>query len=190
MIDHDRFAKLRLRHIISRDVLDAAPYLTEAPDEGPNDFDESYMGGSWSSEVINGVSFWYPKRSKGSLGLVQVSAGPQAEAVTAGPFVATAWAANANPVLAALEAGVQIGASLDAFRALAAGEVQVTDLGDGARQFVSLVSRSPDLYHLHGIVHESEGLIYLEVRRPDLIRRNEHEKGSYDECFGFLFDEG
>jgi hypothetical protein len=43
---------------------------------------------------------------------------------------------------------------------------------------------------VHGIVHNQEGLLHLEIRRPDLIRANESESGTYDECFSSLFDEG
>jgi hypothetical protein len=39
-------------------------------------------------------------------------------------------------------------------------------------------------------VHATEGLLSFAVRRPDLIRANESDKGGYDEWFGPLFDEG
>ncbi len=45
---------------------------------------------------------------------------------------------------------------------------------------------------MQGIVHRHEGLLHVEVRRPDLIRANQHDpdEGGYDLCFGGMFDEG
>jgi hypothetical protein len=42
---------------------------------------------------------------------------------------------------------------------------------------------------MQAVVHATEGLLSLAVRRPDLIRVKESEQGGYDECFGWLFEE-
>ena len=73
---------------------------------------------------------------------------------------------------------------------MAAGSIRRGDFGDVARRFISFAVRAPDLYHVQGVVHDKEGLLHLEIRRPDLVRANAYEKGGYDECFGGLFDEG
>ena len=55
MIGHDRFSALRLRYMFPPETLDAARFYIKVPDEGADDFDESCMGRSWCSEVIDGV---------------------------------------------------------------------------------------------------------------------------------------
>jgi hypothetical protein len=193
VIGHDRVSTLRLRHLFPAEVLDHARFYVEVPDEeGPGNFAESYRGGSWRSEVIDGVSFWYPKLSRRQVGIMQISGGPMVQGSPepfTGPLVDAGWAKNANAVLKTLEINLHIGDALASVHAHAAGQVRVTRLTDGARQFVSLSCRAPDVYHLHGIVHDRAGLILLEIRRPDLIRKNEFEKGCYDQFDGVMFDE-
>ena len=93
-------------------------------------------------------------------------------------------------MLAALDLALRIGDAEEAVRPLAAGSIRRTDFSDGARRFLSFAFRAPGLYHMQTIVHEREGLLCLEIRRPDLIRANEYDKGGYDLCFAGLFDEG
>lgn len=198
MIGHDGFSAVRLRRIFSADVLEAARLYNAAPDEGPRFFDESYMGGSWGSEEIDGASLWFPKRRRSQVGIIKAWGGPCPDATAvegrpqpfAGPFLGAAWTANADRLLAALEIGLPVGGREEAVAPLAAGRVLRADFGDGARRFVSFAIRAPDLYHVHSIFHDKEGLLCLEIRRPDLIRVNEYDKGGYDSCFAGLYDEG
>jgi hypothetical protein len=198
MIGHDRFSALRLRHIFPQDVLDAARGYFAAPDEGPRFCDESYMGGSWGSEEIDGASLWFPKRRRGQVGIVKASGGPYPDATAVagrpqpfyGPFLDPAWLSNADRLLAALEIGLRIGGREEAVAPLAAGHLRRADFSDGARRFLSFALRAPDPYHVQTIFHDKEGLLYLEIRRPDLLRLNEYDKGGYDSCFAGLYDEG
>jgi hypothetical protein len=147
VIGHDRVSTLRLRHLFPAEVLDHARFYVEVPDEeGPGNFAESYRGGSWRSEVIDGVSFWYPKLSRRQVGIMQISGGPMVQGSPepfTGPLVDAGWAKNANAVLKTLEINLHIGDALASVHAHAAGQVRVTRLTDGARQFVSLSCRAP-----------------------------------------------
>jgi hypothetical protein len=109
--------------------------------------------------------------------------------------------ANANRVLEALELPIRMGCDEAAVRSLAAGQVNAApypdewynhqkDVAKGTVTSLSFACRAPSVYHIQSVVHASEGLLSFAVRRPDLIRANEFEEGTYDECFGWLFDEG
>jgi hypothetical protein len=127
MLGYDRFSVLRLRHIFPPTVLATARFYLEAPDEGPDSFDEEYMGGLWSSEVIDGVSLWFPEVARSQVAILQVSGGPRPDAVSvgrqpfAGPFLDPTWTANANQALAALSLALRIGDAEKAMEPLAAG---------------------------------------------------------------------
>jgi hypothetical protein len=59
----------------------------------------------------------------------------------------------------------------------------------GTVSSLSFACRAPDIYHVRAVVHSSEGLLKLEVRRPDVVRGNDAE-GAYDECNEGMYDEG
>src|SRR5262249_49982796 len=114
-------------------------------------------------------------------------------------FVPT-WTANVNRVLEALDLPFRLGARREAVEALAAGRVQASGYPDewyerregaarGTLTSLCFASSGPSVYHMLAVVHATEGLLSFAARRPDLIRANESEKGGYDECFGWLFDE-
>jgi hypothetical protein len=198
MIGYDRFSSLRLRRIFPPDVLQAARFYFEAPDKGPDDFDDEYMGGSWASEIIDGVTLWLPKRRGSQVGIVHLQGGPYPDATAVrdrpqpftGPFLEPTWTANANRMLGALDLPFHIGDGEESLQPMAAASTRRAEMSDSARRFVSFAIRSPDLYHAHAIVHDREGLLSVEIRRPDLIRINEYDKGGYELCFGGMFDEG
>jgi hypothetical protein len=201
MIGYDRFSALRLRHLFPPAVLEAFRFYTAAPDEGPESlFDDEYMGGSWFTERIDGVTLWLSERRGSQVGIVQVSGGPYPNAAAVagypepftGPFLDPTWTANANQALAALDLGLRIGDPEEAVWPIRAGSTRRADFRDGARQFVNFALHAPDLYHVQGICHRQEGLLHLEILRPDLIRANQHDpdEGGYDLCFGGMFDEG
>jgi hypothetical protein len=108
--------------------------------------------------------------------------------------------ANANRVLEALDLPFRLGSERAALVKPAAGKVLSSDYPDqfyesykdvakGTRSTCNFACRAPDLYHIPAIVYATEGLMKLDIRRPDLIREND-EEGSYDACFGGLFNEG
>jgi hypothetical protein len=94
------------------------------------------------------------------------------------------WAANASRALAVPDLPIRMGSPGAAVRALAAGVVQSFGFPDGwysvcpavakgALRWLSFACRAPDLYHLKAAVHSAEGLLGLEVRRPDVVRSND-----------------
>lgn len=196
MLGYDRFSALRLRYILPPAVINAARFYTAAPDEGPDYFDLEYMGGSWFDEAIDGATLLLPSECPSLVGIIQISGGPYVNTTVVrgqpftGPFLESNWAGNANQALEALDLALRVGAPEGALQELAAGTVRRFEFPDRARQFVSFALRAPDLYHIHGVVHRQEGLLYLEIRRPDLIRVNEYEKGDYDQFLTDVFDEG
>jgi hypothetical protein len=42
---------------------------------------------------------------------------------------------------------------------------------------------------MQAVVHTAEGLLKLEIRRPDVLRANDSE-GAYDACNEGMYDEG
>jgi hypothetical protein len=205
MIDYDRFGALRLARIFPADYLESCVYYTAFKPNG--DFDTSYQGGQWHEELIDGVQFFYPARVGGELGIIELwGAGcVMAAAVTDRPdplpaLFVPSWTANTNRVLGALELPIRIGSDEAAVRSLAAGQVHAAafpeewykarmDVARGTVTSLSFACRAPRDYHVQAVVHATEGLLSFAIRRPDLIRANEFEKGAYDECFGWLFGE-
>jgi hypothetical protein len=104
------------------------------------------------------------------------------------------WAANADRVLKALALPVRMGSDERAVRALAAGRVlsfdyPVKGLKKGSVHSLKFACRAPDVYHLSAVVHAAKGLLRLEIRCPDLVRRNDSD-GGYDSFSSGLHDEG
>jgi hypothetical protein len=198
MLDHATFSALRLGRVFPAAVLDDYPFYTALRPGGS--FDTEYMGGQWHEELIDGVQFFYPRRAADKLGMVElwgsgcVAAAARDKPAAADAAPVPAWVANADRVLAALDLPVRMGADEAAVRALAAGRVQGFDYPAGAEpkgtiRSLSFAVRAPDAYHVAAVVHAANGLLKLEIRRPDLVRRNDPE-GAYDACFAALHDEG
>jgi hypothetical protein len=203
LLDHTALSAIRLSRLFARDFLEAYPWYAEAG----NSFDEEYLGGQWDDEVIDGVKLLFPEAGKGRLGIVEVWGCPHLAAAAfrdrpgAGDgWLMSSWSANANRVLEAVGCPVRLGAAQAAVEALACGRVVRSDYpaqwyqavrlpADGSVKSLSFACRAPDLYHVSAVVHATEGLLQIEIRRPDLVRANDRE-GAYDSCFGWLFDEG
>jgi hypothetical protein len=205
MLDHKAFSDLRLGKIFPPAELDEHPFYSEVkPNRG---FDTEYLGGQWHEELIDGVQFFYPAAAGTKLGVVElwaagcvVSAAVRDKPVSRSADVAPAWAANANRVMEALELPIRMESDEAAVRSLAVANVLSNDYPDewyqsvdrvarGTVRALSFAHRSPSLYHVEAIVHSTNGLLKLVIRRPDLVRKNDSE-GAYDECFGWLYDEG
>jgi hypothetical protein len=161
--------------------------------------------------MIDGVTLWFPERDGDKVAIVEVSAGQYVSSIAEegkpAPDMGSnpAWVTNANRVLEALGLP-RMGDSEAAVRSLAAGRVWSHPIPDtvakgtvtlphgdprlkGARSSLFFVTRDPDLYHLAATVHASEGLLKLEIRRPDLIRRNDLEgDDAYEMLLGFQYD--
>jgi hypothetical protein len=205
MLGYDRFGALRLARVFPAEYLQSCTYYV-AVKPGAS-FDTSYQGGQWHEELIDGVQFFYPARAAEELGIVELwGAGcAMAAAVADRPnplpaMFVPSWTANANRVLEALELPIRMGSDEAAVRALAAGPVHAAAYPDewyksckqvarGTVTSLSFACCAPNIYHMQAVAHASEGLLSFAVRRPDLIRANEFEEGTYDECFGWLFDE-
>jgi hypothetical protein len=203
MLDHDTFSALRLGRVFAAEFLDGYPWYSAAD----SSYDTEYLGGRWDDELIDGVVFWYPAAGRGQLGIVDVwgcphlAAGPVRDRPERGAaWLVPAWSANADRALEAIGAPVRLGAPEAAVVAPAAGDVvrsayppewyrAVGLPADGSLTSLSLAWRTPHLYHVSAVVHSTAGLLKLEVRRPDLVRKNDAD-GNYDACFGDLFDEG
>ncbi len=205
MIDHARFSALRLSRLFPRDVLQAYRFYIEVDPDG--DFDEEYMGGQWHQELIDGVEFFYPRRAGDKLGVARLWAAGcvVAAAVCERPpsnsaEPVPAWRHNADRVLEALALPFRMGADEAVVCSLAAGKVLSHAFPDewyalypavakGTLRSLLFACRAPDVYHVDAVVHATEGLLKLDVRRPDLVRANDAD-GGYDLCFAGLYDEG
>ncbi len=205
MIDHATFSGLRASRIFPAEMLGTYQWYIEVDPDG--DFDTEYLGGQWHEELIDGVQFFYPASDGKQLGVIELwgSGCVQPAVVRDKPESKSArlvptWAANANRVLEALELPVRMGSQRGALVKLAAGNVLSSDYPDefygsykdvakGTLSTCNFACRAPAVYHIQAIVHTTEGLMKLDIRRPDLIRRNDRD-GGYDACFGDLFDEG
>jgi hypothetical protein len=206
MVDYDRFAALCLSSIFPAQYLESYPYYVAAKPGGG--FDTEYQGGQWHEELIDGVQFFYPAMAGNKLGIIELwGAGcTMAAAVrdrpdAVPPFFVPGWTANVNRVLEALELPIRMGFDEVAVRSLAGGRVHASaypnewydsrkDVTRGTLTALSFACRAPSVYHMQAVVHATEGLLSFAVRRPDLIRANESDKGGYDRCFGWLFGEG
>jgi hypothetical protein len=205
MLDHDRFAALRLSRLFPAEHLELYPYYVAVKPSG--DFATEYQGGQWHEELIDGVQLFYPARAGDKLGIVELwGAGCVMAAAVRDrpnplpPLLVPSWTANGNRVLEALELPLRLGSDEAAVRSLAAGQVHASaypkewydsykDVAKGTVTSLSFACRGPGVYHVQAVVHATAGLLSFAVRQPDLIRANEAEEGVYDECFGWLFDE-
>jgi hypothetical protein len=206
MISYDGFAAPRLSRIFPAAYLESYTYYVAVDPQG--DFDFEYLGGQWHEELIDGVQFFYPASAGEQLGIVELwGAGcVLAKAVCdrpepLPPLLVPSWTTNANRVLEALELPICMGASVTAVRSLAVGQVHSNAYPDdwydycqglerGTLTSLAFACGEQDPYHVQAVVHAIAGLLSFAVRRPDLIRANESDRGGYDECFGWLFDEG
>jgi hypothetical protein len=180
-------------------------------DSAKPSFDIEYMGGLWDTEMIDGVTLWFPKRDGSKVAIVEVSAGKYVESIgkegKPAPDIGPdpSWVTNADRVLGALDLP-RMGASDAAVRALASGRAWSHPIPDsvapgtveiphgdprlkGARSSLFFATLRPDIYHMAATVHSTEGLLRLEIRRPDLIRRNELESDfTYEMLLGLQYD--
>jgi hypothetical protein len=210
MVDYATFSSLRLRQLFSREALELAPFYSEVKPDG-HGFDIEYLGGVWDQELIDGVTLWFPKADGSKVGIVEVKAGPHVDGVAVegrpGPDMGPnpAWVANANRVLEALELP-RIGAVEEAVRSQAAGQIWSHPIPDSvapgtvhvprqaynpqwARSSLFFATKGPAPYHIEATVHASQGLLKLEIRRPDLIRANDFEgEDGYDSFLSCLYD--
>jgi hypothetical protein len=210
MVDCTTFSALRLRHLFPREVLESSRWYSEVSPDKSN-FDMEYLGGLWDTEMIDGVTLWFPKTDGSKVAVVEVSAGQYvssfAEEGKPAPDMGPnpAWVTNANRVLEALKLP-RMGDSEAAVRSLAAGRVWSHPIPDavapgtvtlrhgdprlqGARSSLFFTTGGPDVYHLQATVHATKGLLKLEIRRPDLIRRNDLEgDDAYEMLLGFQYD--
>jgi hypothetical protein len=192
MVDYTTFSALR--HLFPREVLESARWYSEVSPDGSN-FDMEYLGGLWDTEMIDGVTLWFPKSDGNKVAIVDVSAGRYVDSIPEegkpapdrGPD--PAHVANVNRALEALGLP-RMGDSEAAVRSLAAGRVwshlkpdavapgTVTiphgdpRLRGTARSTLFFATRAPDVYHVAATVHVAQGLLRLEIRRPDLVQRN------------------
>jgi hypothetical protein len=205
MIEHAAFSALRLSRVFPPEYLASYPFYVEVDPEG--DFDVEYLGGQWHEELIDGVQFFFPASDGTRLGVVELWAGGCAAAAAVrdrpGSHSASlipSWTANANRALEVLSLPIRMGSPEAAVRALAVGVVRSAGFPDewyrmcaavakGTLRSLWFACRAPDLYHLKAVVHSAEGLLRLEVRRPDVVRSND-PGGVYDACFAGLYDEG
>jgi hypothetical protein len=205
MVNYEAFSALRLSRIFPADVLESHRFYIEVDPEG--DFDTEYLGGQWHEETIDGVQFFFPAADGHKLGVVELWASPYFQGGPTeekpkpeeGIFVPS-WKANADGVLEALALPFRMGASEATVRALAAGDVRRFGFPDewygmypkvakGTLHSLTFASRVPDAYHMQAVVHTAEGLLKLEIRRPDVVRANDSE-GAYDACSEGMYDEG
>jgi hypothetical protein len=205
MLDYNAFSSLRLGKVFPSEMLDDYPYYSEVkPGRG---FDTQLLGGQWHEELIDGVQFFYPSADGSKLGVAElwaagcvVAAAVRDKPASSSAELVTAWTANANRVLEALELPIRMGSDEADVRALAVANVLSNDYPDewyqsvdgverGTVRAMSFAHRSSSLYHVEAIVHSTNGLLKLVVRRPDVVRKNDSD-GAYDECFGWLYDEG
>ena len=205
MIDHDTFSQLRLSRVFQdTDLLSYPSYVAVEP---RGSFDTEYLGGQWHEERIDGVQFFYPAEDGDKLGVLQLWGDGYLSGTLARDqpdpshsLLVPTWAANANRALDALELPIQLGSNESAVRSLATGRVtarpfpdawydQVKNVPRGSLSSLAFVLRAPDIYHMSAVLDVTEGLIRLEIRRPDLIRVNESEKGTYNLCCGWMFED-
>lgn len=205
MLGHASFSSLRLSRIFSQERLESFPFFVAVDPRG--EFDTEYMGGQWHEELIDGVQFFYPACDGEKLGIIELWGGGcvMSAAVRDRPELISAslvpgWTANVDRVLETLELPFRMGSDETAVCALAAGRVRRSGFPDrwyelnpavtrGALRSLSFACRAPDIYHIKAVIHSGEGLLKVELRRPDLVRSNGSE-GAYDACFASLFDEG
>jgi hypothetical protein len=179
MIDYEAFSALRMRHLFPIPPQSSRSFYDQ---DGPErrSYDEEYLGGSWDSEVIDGVFLWYPKAGAGKLGSLEAWASREGEAIAlpgkpgpyTGPFTDPIWSANANVALAALGLPVRIGSSESDVRALSNAPIKSLPYPDGSRNLLSITRHAPDLYYLKAVVHPTDGLLTLKVFRPDMVTAN------------------
>ena len=204
MLDHNRFAALRMSNIFPGDCLEANRYYIEVDRNGG--FDEEYMGGMWHEELIDGVQLFFPKRAGDKLGIIELwgagcvqGAAAQCRPDPLPSLLVPEWTVNADTVLTVLDLPIRMGSDEAAVQSLASGRVsrfgypdawydRIPELGRGTVASLTFAHLQPDLYHMRAVVHATAGLLSFAVRRPDLIRINEFEKGTYDSCVGGLFD--
>jgi hypothetical protein len=184
MLDHAAFSQLRMRHLFPTPPVSSFSLYDESGSERRTFYLE-YQGGTWDTEEVNGVKLYFPAADGTRVGIVEVASGPYVDATGvegfprpfAGPFLDPVWTANANVALAALDLPVRIGSSEADVRALATGQVQSMTCSDGVRTFLRFAWRVPDLYYVNPLVHAADGLLKLEIFRPDLVKANDHDGG-------------
>jgi hypothetical protein len=210
MLDYATFSALRLRHLFPSEVLESSRFYSAVDPEKPS-FDIEYIGGLWDTEMIDGVTLWFPKRDGSRVAVVEVSAGRYVESIAEEGKTAPdmgpdpSWVTNAGRVLEALELP-RMGASEAAVRALASGRAWSRPIPDsvapgtfeiphgdprlkGARSSLFFATAGPHVYHVAATMHATKGLLKLEIRRPDLIRRNELESDfTYEMLLGLQYD--
>jgi hypothetical protein len=210
MLDYATFSALRLRHVFPSEVLESSRFCSAVDPEKPS-FDIEYIGGLWDTEMIDGVTLWFPKRDGSKVAVVELSAGKYvgsiAEKEKPAPDMGPdpSWVSNADRVLEALELP-RMGASEAAVRALDSGRAWSHPIPDSvapgileiphadprlkrARSSLFFATAGPDVYHVAATVHAAEGLLNLEIRRPDLIRRNELQSDfTYEMLLGLQYD--
>lgn len=192
MPDYATFSALRLSRVFPAVHLEGYPrYMAIDPDPENESYFMEYLGGSWAVEKIDGVQFWYPACEGASLTIVELWA---SHLVAFGrryrddpdsnqSSIVTPWKANADRVLEALGLALRMGDREDALRSLAAGDLRASPFPPGAvdpfpAHFKSsfqtwwFVPRAPDVYHVQAVIHATDGLAYLEIRRPDLVQEN------------------
>lgn len=170
MIDVKRFHDLRLGSVFASD-----PTL----DTHQGDFYEEYQGGSWDFDQVEGVEAFYGQKvpdrtgilTMASSGLAQASeVGPENKPVT-GPFTDHAWLERANKAAAALGFPKLFGIDAKSLDLVIPGLKAGMPWGDGTRRFLSGAIGEFDI---QGIVHDSEGLLRLEIRHRPTVQANRH----------------
>jgi hypothetical protein len=206
MVAYEKFSALRLATIFGASHLDGYSWYSPVK-PGRSGFDTEFMGGQWHEEVIDGVMFWYPQRAGDKLAIAQLWAAACVQENGArdkpdpSAIVMPSWRANADHALAALDVPIRIGAKEEAVVSLASGGVLRHEFPDewyraypavknGSLASMSFAMRTPDIYHVQAIVHADEGLLKISIYRPDVVRANEFEEGTYDMCFAEMYDEG
>lgn len=195
MLDYQAFSALRLDRVFPQSFLQEYPrYFSHDPD---GSYFIEYLGDSWDVENIDGVEFWYPASDGKNLGVVQLWAShlvaldrryrdaPDSNTTS----LVSAWKANADRVLEALDLPWRMGIAPDAVQSASGAEVQDTlfpgtvwaspyaaDFRDSFKTIWVLVG-APGLYHVAATFHEKDGLVHLEIRRADI----EPDLGDEDE---------
>jgi hypothetical protein len=199
MLNYRAFSATRLGRIFAADVLEAYPFYVELNPRG--DFDTEFLGGQWHEELIDGVQLFFPAADGDKLGCVEVwgSGGVASAAVrdktdASASALVPSWVANADRVLEAFDVPLRLGNDQKAVQALAAGRVVSSDypvpgVKKGSILSLKFACRAPEVYHVNAFIHASTGLLRLEIRRPDLVRKND-ASGVYDACFSTVYDEG
>ena len=177
MVDYDSFSALRMRNICAPSFLAGYPSYLEVTSDGA--FEIEYKGGLWEDELIDGVRFWFPENDHGKLAIVELWGSPlvgpsvrDRANPASGTFV-PAWKANADRVLDALKLPVRIGDKETAVEALAAGAARRSSDPGGTIFFMSFAIHAPDAYEVEAVIHVSDGLLKIEISRPDLVCENQ-----------------